>query len=203
MKAVYKDKIGDHTVIRHIANAAVDSEKTKEKIAPMFTAEMTEKEIEKLYMDNLVYASVGPEAALVDIETAEHLQKKLAGLSANQLLLENGEPIADYRGVEYWEKKSGKWQKGKIENIGITLPAGAVLQDNLLQEQQQEIYELQEVERIAALTEKEKAQEKDSRLHALAREAVMKSEEAELLEKEFDKKAWLLPRKAEIEKKYA
>ena len=203
MKVIYKDKIGNHTVIRHIADAAVDSEKTKEKIASLLTAKMTEKEVEKIYMDNLVFAKVGPEATLVDDETAAPLQKRFNERTANQLLLESGEFIADYRGVEYWEKKSGRWEQVKIESIGITLPVGAVLQENLLQEQQKEISEQQEAERIACLTDKAKAEEKDTRLHALAREAIMKGEEAELLEKEFDKKAWLLPRKAEIEKKYA
>lgn len=203
MKVEYKEKIGDRTIIRFIADAAIDSEETKKKIEPMVTQQMTEDEVENLYMENLVYARVGLEADLIDDELAEHLQNKLDKMKTHQLLSDSGEYIADYRGVEYWIKKSGKWRKEKIEKTGVDLPEEAVLQEDIKAEQQEEISAQQEIERIAALTPQEKENEKKTKLHTLAREAIIKAEEAELLDETFDKKLWLQPKKLEIERLYA
>jgi len=203
MKVIYKEKIGDHTIIRFVSDAVIDSEATKEKIAPMVTAEMDEKAIEKLFMENLVFSKVGPEAEMIDNEAAKQIQRKLDEKGKNQLLLENGDYLADNRGVEYWIEETGEWKKEKIEEIGVMLPSGAVLQENISMEQQQEINNQQEVKRISELTSEQKTEEKTNRLHAIAREAINKAEEAELLGETFDKKAWLKPKKAEIEKLYA
>jgi hypothetical protein len=203
MKAVYKEKIGDLTVVRHIMDATVDAEKTKEKIAPMIAGEMSAEEAERLYMDNLVYAKVGGEADLIGESEAAEIQQKLDGAGANRLLLDNGEYVADYRGMEYWIKQSGAWVKEQVGELGVSLPGGAVLQEDLTKEQQDEMAAQREDERIAGLTPEQKAEEKRSKLHALAREAITKEREAELLEEDFDTQAWLQPRREEIELLYA
>lgn len=203
MKVCYKEIIEGFSVIRSISDAAADPEKTKQKIKPMITDGMSEADIENLYMQNLVYAIVGSEAELMEDHIAESVQEKLINAGSNQLLLDNGEYIDDYRGVEYWIEKAGKLVKEKIEKIDVKLPDTAIMQENLSKEQQELITRLNESDRIANLTDDQKKTEKDSKLHALAREAIMKSEEAELLDEPFDKKAWLLPRKLEIEKIYA
>jgi hypothetical protein len=203
MKIKYKEKIGDKTIIRFVCDAQVDVEETKKKIAAMITPQMTEKEIENLYIENLVYAKVGNEAELVDDETAEQIQNKLDTMDEHQLLLDSGEYDVDYRGVEYWIKKSSKWGKEQINETGIALPSGSVLDGDLTQEQRAEIAAQQEADRIAGLTPEQKAEEKRSKLHVLAREAITKAEEAELLGETFDKQAWIQPKKAELEKLYA
>ena len=204
MKVVYKDKIDNHTVIRFLDNAAVDSEKTKEKIAPLITEDMTEEEVEQLYMANLVYASVGHEAELVDIETGEHLQQKLNEREANQLLLESGDFIADYRGTEFWVKTSGKWVKEKIEKIGIALPVGAILQENLFQQEkeQAEIAVQEEEDRLAKLTPKQLAVEKEAEIAKALREVSILKGEYEIVDKPFDAKAEFKLRKDKIYEKY-
>jgi hypothetical protein len=200
MKAKYKETIGKYTIVRYIADAVIDPEMTKSKIEAMTTSKMTEADIEKLYMANLVYAKLGPEADIIEDSVAEEIQQKLDARGENRLLLDSGEYIADFRGTEYWIKKSGKWEKERIGGeLGTTLPSGAVLPENLTQEQQTEIAVQQEMERIADLSDEKKTEEKNARLHALAREVIMNSEEAELLGEEFDKKEWLQLKKAEIE----
>jgi hypothetical protein len=203
MKTKYKEKIGAYTIIKFIDNATVDSEETKRRIELMITSEMTETDIEKLYNENLVYARVGDEADLIDDEHAEQIQSKLDGMGEHQLLLGSGDYIADYQGVEYQIKKAGKWEKEQINEIGVNLPSGAILDKDLTQEQKNEISAQQEKDRITALTTEEKEDEKRSKLHVLAREAITKAEEAELLGETFDKQAWLQPKRTEIELLYA
>ena len=203
MKVRYKEKIGSYVIIRFIADAPVDVEETKRKIADMITPEMTEEDAQQLYMDNLIYAKVGDEGELIDDHLGEQDQKKLDEAGEHRLLLESGEYISDYLGTEYWIKKSGKWLQERIEGIGIALPKGAVLQEDIAAWQQAEISAQQEAERIAALPPGEKEEEKKARLHALAREAIQKAEEAELLEEAFDKLSWLKPKRAEVEALYA
>jgi len=205
MKTLYKEKIGDFTIYTHIADCTPDGEATRTKIKPFVTPEMTEEseEYKKLFDENLEYAKVGPEADVVEDDVAEEIKEKLDAKGDNRLLLASGEYIADYRGIEYWITNSGKWEKEKIEEVGIELPLGAILQENLSKEQQEEISVQQEAERIAGLTPDQKIEEKNNKLHALAREAIMKAEEAELLGEEFDKQAWLNPIKAKIVALYA
>ncbi|MDR1838904.1 MAG: hypothetical protein LBQ93_04875 [Treponema sp.] len=203
MKVLYKEEIGAHTIVKFISDVTVDSEKTKEKIAPMITDEMSKKDIERLFVENCVCSKVGPEADLIEDDRVEQIRHKLDNMGENSLLLVNGEYVADYRGVEYHIKRNGKWKKEQIDELGLSLPAGSVLQESLTKEQQQEMAAQQEAERIAGLTAEQKAEEKRFKLHALVREAITKAEEAELLEEIFDKQAWLHPRKAEIELLYA
>jgi len=203
MMVKYKEKIGDYTVIRLVTDAVCDPEKTKKKIKPMITPGMTREDIRQLYMNNLVTAKYGLIADIVEDAEGKIGQQKIKEKGENQLLLDNNEYIDDYRGVEYHIKKSGKWKKERIEDIGISLPLDAVLQENLSKEQQKEISIQQEDERVAALTPEQKTEEKNNRLRAAAREAIMKAEEEELLGETFDKQAWLQPKRAEIEAKYA
>jgi hypothetical protein len=159
--------------------------------------------LRRLYQKNVVFARVGPEADLIDDDLASHIQQKLDGRGPGQQLLDSLEFIADCRGVEYWIERSGNWRKEKIEEIGIALPKDAVLPANLTEDQQKEIFDQEEAERIAGLSVGERAEEKSIKLHALAREAIMKAEEAELLGEIFDKKAWLFSKRAQIDLVYA
>jgi hypothetical protein len=100
MKACYKEIIDGYSVIRFITDATVDPEKTKRKIKSMITKGMSEADIENLYMKNLVYA-ITPEAELLEDKIANPIQHRFDNKEPNQLLLDNGEYIADNRGVEY------------------------------------------------------------------------------------------------------
>jgi hypothetical protein len=164
MKTKYREKIGDYTVISHISNVSYDTSETEKKIAPMLTSETTDEEHDKLFMDNLVLSFIGDEAEYVDDETASLIQEKLDSRGENRLLLDSGEYIDDYRGFEYNIKKSGKWGKVKIEDIGIGIPDSAVLQENLTVGQQKEIADQNEEKRKANLTPGEYARERISEI---------------------------------------
>jgi len=166
MKVKYKEKIGEHTIVRFIGDAVIDSAKTMAKIKALITPETNEADVQRLYMDNLVYAKTGEEAELISDEVGEQLQTKLGAMGKDKKLLTSGEYIDDYRDVEYWIKSAKGWTKEKIEEIGVSLPAGAVLQENLTREQQQEISAQQEEERVAALTPEQKAEEQRRKIQA-------------------------------------
>lgn len=203
MKTKYLEKIGDYTVIRFVTNATVDGESTKRKIEPLITENMTDSDIEKLFNANLVYAGAGENAENIgDVEGAKII-KLLDEMGEHKKLSNTLEYIPDYRNVEYQIKKKGKWSKEKIEGIGIALPKDAILTDQLTSEQNMEIAEQLEGERIASLTPEQRENEKNTRLHALARETLMRAEESELLGEVFDKQAYLQPKKVGIEKLYA
>jgi len=203
MKVRYKVKIGDYTIVTHVADAAVDPERTKEKIAPMIKPEMNDDDIKRLFNENLVYANVGPEADLVSDETGSQVQDKLDEAGKHRRLLVSGEYIVDHRCCEYWIKKSGKWANEKIEEIGVELPEGAVLQEDFTPEQQEEIADWQETERIAGMSLEEKAAAKQSALDALADEADRLDRRSKIQEQAFDPIIWYKERARFIEAKYA
>jgi hypothetical protein len=208
MKIKYKETIGSYTIISGIGNATVDIELTKASAASMVTNEMTKEDIERLYEKNVQYAKVGPEGDLITDELGDQIQRQLDGRGEHRQLLDSGEYIDDFRNVEYWLRdKSGRWIKEKVAGIGEAVPKGGIVLNQLAEDQRREIEAeiagQREADRIAALTPEQKAEEKKSKLHALAREALQKAEEAELLEEDFDKIAWLQPQKTEIEALYA
>jgi len=203
MKTIYKEKIGEKTYIRFITDTTPDREATLKKIEPLITPETTEEELENLINDNLEPAKYGPEAELIEDGVAEQLQQKLDAMGKYQQLLDNGEYDPDYRGVEYWVQKSGKWEKDKIEEIGIKLPAGAVLPESLTQKQQVEIASQQEAQRIAGLTTEEKVAEKQVALNNLADEADKLDRRAKIQQQIFDPIIWYREQAGAIEAKYA
>jgi len=184
MKVKYKEVIGDHTIVRFLTDAVIDTEASKRR-------------------KKTVYALVGPEADLIGADEAVLIQQALDGRGENQQLLDTGEYIPDCRGVEYNIKCSGRWKKEKVEKLGVPLPEGAFLQEDLSEEQRAEMSAQQEADRIAALTPDQKAEEKSRRLRALAREANNEAQDAELLGEVFDKLAWFQPKQAKIEILYA
>jgi len=184
MKVKYKEQVGEFTVVRFLTDATVDIEASKRE-------------------EKTVWAKVGPEADLIEDSDAEQIQQALDGKGEHQQLLDTGEYIDDYRGVEYNIKRSGRWEKEKIEELGESLPAGAVLQEDLTREQQAEMSAQRESDRIAALTPEKRAEELSNKIHALAREANNKAADAELLGEDFDKLAWLQPKREELERLYA
>ena len=198
MKVKNLENINSYIIIRSIAYATIDIEETKAQ-----NPGMPNEQLVKILSEKPVYSRLGPEGEQVDDMTGTKLQEKLDEAGEHRLLLDNGDYIADYRGTEYWIKKSGKWAQEKIEKLGISFPAGAVVQSELTVEQQKEISTQKEDERIASLSPQEKAEEKKRKLHAFAREAILKKEEADLLNETFDKVAWLEPKKNELEALYA
>jgi hypothetical protein len=191
MKAKYTQIIDRQPIVTAVQKISPDPEATKRKITPMIKPGMKEKDIERLYNENPVYR-VGQEAELISDEEGDQVQEKLKKRGMNRLLHKNGKYVVDYRNIEYWRnnKKSGKWLKEKIEHIEIELPADAVLQENLTQEQQEEIAAQKRAEEIAAMTPEKKAEMEKAELDAVADEADRLARRAEIQGKTFDPKAW-------------
>ena len=218
MKVQLITPIGDKRIIRAIEDAAYDLEATRKQIAPMITPGMTKQQIDQLFMNNMVYGKTGDEGELIDDTAANALREKLNARGPHRALLDTGEYIDDYRGVAYWIQESGQWLQGTVEQIGIPLPAGAVLPNELTPEQRQEIAGQQEAERRAALTPEEKAAELQARLDAVADEAA-RLEKRDQIQRQaeknsgqsgmlatkpvFDAADWYSQRKSEIEAQYA
>jgi len=171
MKVKYNEKIGIFTIIRFITDITWDPVKTEKKIKSMITPEMTEEDKKRLYMDNLEPADYGSEAEVIEDDEAEIIKQKLDAMDENKKLLDKDdndeyEYIDDYRDVEYWIKSADTWTKEKLMEIGQALPSGAILQENLTSEQQQEISAQQEKERFDALTPEQQAKEKKAKIKA-------------------------------------
>jgi len=171
MRVKYNEKIGIYTIIRFITDITWDPVKTGKKIKSMITPEMTEEDKKRLYMDNLEPADYGSEAEVIEDDEAEIIKQKLDSMGENKKLLDkddNGdyEYIDDYRDTEYWIRLADAWTKEKVEEIGQTLPGGAILQENLTPEYQEEIRIQQEEERLAALTPKQRAEEGKRKIEA-------------------------------------
>ena len=118
-------------------------------------------------------------------------------------MTENLEIVKDFRNTEYWRKANGRWGKSKIERLGETAPADAVLPDALTEAQSAEIAAQNEADRIASLTGDAKETEKQARLDAAADEADRLSRRAEIQGKVFSAAAWYAEKRDEIEAKYA
>jgi len=200
---IFRKTIGNYTLIRDITPAEVDAIRTFRKIDAKIKPDMTESEIQQLYMDNREYAGVGAEGTRVRAKTAKPLIKKLKEAGENRLLLENGEYIVNYHGKEYWTNENNVWKKEKVEGIGIAIPNNAIFDTDLTEKQRKEIADQTEKERIANLSSEERQKEKRGRLLSVFHTAKTKAEEAEFLGEEFDKEAWLREQKDEIERIYA
>jgi hypothetical protein len=166
MKVQYTTQDGAYRIVTGIGDAAVDPEATKQRIAPLITAGMTKQEIDQLFMAHVVYAQPGPGGELVDDTAAEAVREKLAAKGAHRELLESGEYLTNVRGLEYWIKRSGRWGKETVGEIGTVVPAKAVLPAELTEEQRREIAGQEEADRVAALTPEQRTGEQLAEIQA-------------------------------------
>jgi len=203
MKVVHFEKLDGFEIIKFITDQPVDPLATLKATYPKIKTDMSDAEVEAEFMANRVFANSGQNTKLLSEADAEKLQTKLDNLKDHQRLGLDGTVIPDYTGEEYWQLTKGKWAKGKIGGIGEALPKGAIFDKDISAEQRSEIAAQEEEARIKSLSPEEKAREKETRLAAAKREAVQLKNEAEIVDEEFDAKAWFQERKAEIEKIYA
>jgi hypothetical protein len=157
----------------------------------------------KLYEDNAVYCMPAANQEIIEDAVADEINEKLTSLNNNERLLEDGTVIKDFVGVSYYIKENGKWDKKVIDEVGVTVPEGALMEEDLTSEMREEILYQAELERIAALSAEEKEKEKESAIALVKSEARLKKEEADIADEVFDAKAWFGARKDEIEAKYA
>jgi len=224
MQTIYEIKISQYTIITHVSEAVVDTRATEEEVMAVLRKQMakkgikgrktddiflaaiklgmTEKEMESLFDENKVYARTGEGAENVDDDKGNQVREKLKEMGKKRLLLKNMEYIPNYLGTEYHVKRLGRWHKEKIDDIGIELPEGAVLQEDITPEQQKEITEQMEMERIAAMPPEKKEEEKQNALDVLADEADRLERRNKRRRKAFDPDAYYDEGAKKIEAKY-
>jgi hypothetical protein len=221
MKTKYTERVEDYELIIMITDAVFNPEETRKNFESLVTEEMTDDDVEILYRDNPDKIAYSPptNGVLISDEEAVPLELKIEELrkkkdekdehgktnprAGHERIANDGQTIPDWRGVSYWIKQDETWVHAAIEHIGVALPSGAVLQEELTPDQNNEIREQQEAARLAALTPDQKAAEKENALNTAKTTARIKKEEAEVADEEFNAKAWFQQRKAEIEAKYA
>jgi hypothetical protein len=210
MKSVRYINIGGYKQVLSIEPRRIDPERTK--LAAMQALGITEEvfiarnDFNQLVEQYAVYPEpMAGEAVYGDNDPAViALESKFKSLTEKQILdFDSAEIIPDLRGTKYHLKTNGVWAGAEITAIGVALPGGAVLPDNLTAEQQAEIAEQAEAARVAALTPVAKAAEKQNQLNALADEADRLSRRAQIQGESFDAAAWYQEHKAPVEEKYA
>ncbi|MDR0758645.1 MAG: hypothetical protein LBF74_00835 [Treponema sp.] len=157
----------------------------------------------RLYEEAAVYCLPGTGQKILSEAEEADLIAKWAELQPHEALTMEGEVIPDYRGTEYHLKTAGVWSKVKIEDIGVPLPEGVVLPDDLTPTQREEIAAQQEADRLAALTPEQRETEKQGRLDTVADEADRLFRRSQIQGREFDTAAYYAEKSAEIEAKYA
>jgi hypothetical protein len=198
-------EIDGKKIVSLIKEGAVDPEATKKAIAEKYGISIEKviflEDFPTVYEDNRVFFAPGSnEKILTDAEAME-FEQLFASLGEHEKLMLDKEIIPDYRGIEYWAQEENKWVKRKIEMLGVAL--AGTLDKDLTTEQRAGIAAQQETDRISELSVEDKIKERDNHIASLKREAVLKSQEAEIAEEEFDAKAWFRSKRAEIEAKYA
>jgi hypothetical protein len=210
MKSVRFIKIDNYKQVLSIKKRQIDPERTK--LAMMEALKITEdvllahENLEELTEQYAVYPEPLPDEAVFEDNDDRiiELESKIAGIGEKQILdLDSKKVIPDLRGTKYHFKTNDVWVEAEITTVGISLPDGAVLPERLTPEQQTEIAEQKETERIASLSPENKTAEKKALLDALADEADHLARRAAIQGTDFNAVTWYQEHKGSIEEKYA
>lgn len=153
------------------------------------------------------YFSLKPDEFYADeTEAAEIENLMVEATAAGEVVTKDKTRVKNYVGRVYWKKSGSTWTKAEITRLGDVPASGAIEARDLTENQQAEISDQLEKERIAGLSAQKKAAEKEAVIAGLvARAGLMKSE----LEVKGDNKAlktsqdWLAAETAKVEIKYA
>jgi hypothetical protein len=206
---------------------AVDAKRRNDKEWKKYWDEFTErqgqmKELEKqllplaaefknkyaeMIIENAEYFSQQPGNEYISDTDAEEIFTLMAEASeAGQLVTVEKQKVQDDRGKKFWKKSSGTWVKTEITALGEKIPSGAIHEKNLTAEQQAEIAEQIEDERVAALSTSAKNAERTAALESAAVQAgIMKNKlevqgDSQALKKAKD---WMAEETSRIELKYS
>jgi len=151
--------------LKPLAVAVVEKTKDILRSNPVFFDEAVDPETGNL---------AGPRKDEV-IKTERELNDLLTKFSAkteNQVLIEEGSYIDDFRGKVFYKKTSGKWIRTTIENLNVKKTTGSKFDDELTESEKTEVDEQEEVVRIDGLTSEEKTAEYDSANESLLSESI-------------------------------
>jgi hypothetical protein len=197
-------QIDEYEIVIGTQARHIDPERTKDAIAAaldippegVFALEDFEDQIE----DHAVYPDLLPGEHAIDAAAVANINGPLGDHEARTF---EGTIIPDWRGTEFFIKTDGRWDKEKVDHIGVSLPNGAILPDDLTADQRAEIVDQAEGDRIASLTADQRAAEMTARLEAAADEAVRLAQRAQIQGTPFNSSDYYDGKKDEIEKKYA
>lgn len=89
------------------------------------------------------------------------LEDQFLARNANEQVKTDGNVIPDFRGSKYSKKIGDEWGFGTIIAVGVTIPTGAIRDEDLTEAQKAEIADQNENGRMAGLSAEERAIEKD------------------------------------------
>jgi hypothetical protein len=104
-----------------------------------------------------VYFEPSAREAVKDEKALADLSEALGNCPAGCFIDLDGNTVKDNRGRVYFKRVSGKWRRVLILKLGDTVPSGGVLAEDVTDAQRGEI----EADRVAELTEGQKAAEKE------------------------------------------
>jgi hypothetical protein len=129
------------------------------------------KSREKL-RENPVYFELRKNEIIKPESEINELESKFRSKTNNQQLKPDGSFVDDFRGVSCHKKSNGKWKKTEIKKIGVKIPVGGKIDDELTDLEKTEIEEQNELSRLAEMTIEEKSNEKQSALDSLLEKSI-------------------------------
>jgi hypothetical protein len=135
-----------------------------------------QKKHKELMNSQAVYFSPRPGEEIIEPTEVFTLSEKVKALKSNEVLLRDGTVKPDFVGKSYWKKGASGWAKNTITEIGKKIPTGGKLPEDLTGDEQTEISEQLNLERIGKLSISDKESEKLGVIDGLAGQAAtMKS----------------------------
>jgi hypothetical protein len=166
MKVITIKQIDGIEIIDSIQDAKyfIDPEKTMQVINKkgIVLENKTIEERRKIFHDNAVYFGLAQNMEYIeDKKEIEKLEFLLGSRRPGDLLKKADKLVVpNHSGKTFFRRENNKWIEDKVLKFDQVIPANAVFAENLTKEQQLEISEQKERQRIAGLSEKEREEEK-------------------------------------------
>lgn len=149
-----------------------------EELKPLAAA-CTEKTKDILRRNPIFFEARANEVIKTEIEITD-LLKKFAGKMENQVLLEDGNYVDDFRGKVVHSKSGDVWTEITINTLDVTKGDGSKYTEELTESEIIEIADQKETERISGLTEEEKTAEYDLKVASILSDSVVMRNKLEI-----------------------
>jgi len=151
--------IDGYEVVVNAGEKTYDPQETANYVFGRFPG-ANENDIERLFEENKRHAPLQNSEKPIPHDKCRQFRDILANLGDREKLCADGTVIPDLRDAEYWVNDGARWEKEKITLLGVAVPEGAILADDLAngnyQTEQSEIAAQDESDRLAALAPEQK-----------------------------------------------
>lgn len=133
------------------------------------------------------------------------IESKFNAKKLNEQINTVGAIVDDFRGFDYSKKVSGKWKRNKITKLGVKIPAGSKLDQDLTTTEKEEVGLQVEIDRLSLMSAEEKTAEKQQAIDTALNDSIQMRSGLEIKSdpKALTKsQAWYATKVAEIEEKY-